>query len=187
MKLLKIPHESAQNILDLYEASPELLTIIKDQLTPYQLIQIALKQTLFSDVVIFLAHSLPIREAIWWASLCASLRTDWNEDEWGAIRAAKAWVHNPDENNRRYAEDMAKKSGLKTGAGWAAQAVFWSGGSMTASKEPIVPPPPYLYAHAVAGCISLSAILPNGEHTNQNYNTFIEIGLNIAQGGNGKI
>ncbi len=186
MKLLKVPHESAQAILNLYEANPALLALLSEAHTPYQLIQAAIEQNLFADAITFLAHGLPVREAVWWASNCAASRHDWSEEELGAIRAAKAWVHTPDETSRRFAEEMAKISGLQTGAGWTAQAAFWSGGSMTAASDPVVPPPPYLYAQAVAGCINLSAVLPNGEHAEQRYHTFLEMGLNIAQGGNGQ-
>ncbi|WP_375792741.1 DUF6931 family protein, partial [Vibrio crassostreae] len=52
-------------------------------------------------------------------------------------------------------------------------------------SDPIVPPPQYLYAQAVAGSINLTAVLPEGKQAKQRYKLFIEMGLNIAQGGNG--
>ncbi len=55
---------------------------------------------------------------------------------------------------------------------------------MTAPSDPIVPPPQYLYAQAAAGSINLTAVLPEGEQAKQRYELFIEMGLNIAQGGN---
>jgi hypothetical protein len=55
---------------------------------------------------------------------------------------------------------------------------------MTAPSDPIVPPPQYLYAQAAAGSINLTTVLPEGEQAKQRYELFIEIGLNIAQGGN---
>lgn len=82
---------------------------------------------------------------------------------------------------------MALKAGLDSGAGWAAQSAFWSGGSITRPSDPIVPPPQYLYAQAVAGCINLSAVLPEGQLAIERYQHFIDIGLDIAKGGNGDI
>ncbi|MGF1834227.1 DUF6931 family protein [Photobacterium sanguinicancri] len=187
MQYLKIPHHSANDILSLYEPSDELLEIAEQHNQPAALINATLEAELFSDTAIFIAHALPVREAIWWACCCTSLLNDWNEDEFNAIRAAKAWVHTPDETARRFAEQMAIKADLQTGAGWVAQAAFWSGGSMTSPSDPVVPPPANLYSHAVAGAVNLTAALPDGEDAAERYEIFFKIGLNIAQGGNGQI
>lgn len=185
MKLLKVPYDDAAQILSLFEPSAELSELAKTHTSPFDLITHAVEQELFSDAVTYLAHSLPVRESVWWATCCASARSDWNPVENEAILSAKAWVHVPDETNRRQAEDSANNTGLDSGAGWAAQAAFWSGGSITAPSDPIVPPPQYLYAQAVAGSINLTAVLPEGKQAKQRYKLFIEMGLNIAQGGNG--
>ena len=187
MKYIKIPHQFAEDILALYQPSAEIKALTEAEMSPAELVNKAMEAELFSDTVTFIAHGLPIRESIWWACNCASQRDDWSQQENDAINAAKAWVHTPDETSRRHAENMAKEATLDTGAGWAAQAAFWSGGSMTSPKDPIVPPPPYLYAQAVAGCINLSAILPDGAHAKQRFNHFIEIGTDIANGGNGEL
>ncbi|MFT5559507.1 MAG: hypothetical protein ACI9RZ_001993 [Sphingobacteriales bacterium] len=187
MSYLKIPQQNALDILALYEASDELTELAVLQNDPAKLIDAAVGQELFSDIVIFIAHALPVREAVWWACCCAAQRTDWNDDEANAIRAAKAWVHAPDETSRRFAEQMANKAKLQTGAGWVAQAAFWSGGSMIAAGEPLVPAPEHLYSHAVAGAISLTAVIPEGQDAKARYADYLAIGLNIAQGGNGRI
>ncbi|MCW8327858.1 Twin-arginine translocation pathway signal [Photobacterium sp. SDRW27] len=187
MTYLKIPHQTADDILRLYEASDELTDLAELHNKPSTLIHAAIDAELFSDAVIFIAHALPVREAIWWACCCAEQRDDWNPDEANAIRAAKAWVHTPDETSRRFAEKMAEKAELQTGAGWVAQAAFWSGGSMIAPGEPVVPPPEYLYSHAVAGAVNLTAVMPDGLEAKQRYSRYFKIGLNIAQGGNGQI
>ncbi|MGR6862755.1 DUF6931 family protein [Aliivibrio salmonicida] len=186
MMLIKVPHKSAQDILSVYEPNATFANLADASTTPIDLILVAVEQELFADAVTFLAHALPIRESIWWGVTCAVSLQHWSEDEDNAIRATKAWVYIPDEINRRFAEKMAGKAGLETGAGWAAQAAFWSGGSMIKPEDPVVPPPPYLYAQAVAGCINLSAVLPDGEGAKEHYQRFIEMGLNIASGGNGQ-
>ena len=187
MHYLKIPHQHAQDILSLYEASDEITALAEQYQTPAAVIEKAIEAELFADTALFLAHALPVREAIWWACCCASQRNDWNEDEANAIRSARAWVHEPDETARRFAEDMAKKADLQTGAGWVAQAAFWSGGSMTAPSEPLVQPPEYLYSQAVAGAVNLIAALPDGEHAIERYEHYFKLGLHIAQGGNGQL
>ncbi|WP_064609368.1 DUF6931 family protein [Photobacterium sp. J15] len=187
MKLLKVPYQNAQDILKLYAPNAPFCELAQESTTPQALIEAAMAIELFADAITYLAHALPVREAVWWACCCAASRNDWKEDEWNAIRAAKAWVHTPDETSRRFAEQMAEIAGLESGAGWSAQAAFWSGGSMTKPEEPVVPPPEYLYAQAVAGCINLTAVLPDGEEAKERYSNFVDIGLNIAMGGNGQI
>lgn len=187
MTYLKIPHKTADDILGLYEPSDEIKELAAQYNEPATLIEVGIDAELFGDVVTFIAHALPVREAIWWACCSAGQRDDWSTDEANAIRAAKAWVHTPDETSRRFAEKMAIKAELQTGAGWVAQAAFWSGGSMIAIGEPIIAPPEYLYAHAVAGAINLSAVMPDGLEAKERYSHYFAIGLNIAHGGNGHI
>ena len=186
MKLIKIPYQKAKCILSLYEAGEAIIELMDDQTTPTALLEKAMTQELFSDAVTFLAHALPVRESVWWSVVCTSSLSHWGENEANAIRAAKAWVYTPDETNRRFAEKMVEKVGLESGAGWTAQAAFWSGGSMLKPEESVVAPPPYLYAQAVAGSINLTAVLPRGDNAKERYQAFVEMGLNIASGGSGK-
>ncbi len=86
---------------------------------------------------------------------------------------------------------MLLKSGvqrieLDNATGWLAQAVFWSGGSITPANAPVSPAPAYLYSHAVAGAISLAAVLPEGSQAEKRYQRFIRKGINIADGGKGR-
>lgn len=169
----------------LYRADPQFHSLADENTSPYEFINQAIERELFSDIVIFLAHALPVRESVWWAVTCASTRDDWNDAEQKAISAASDWVYTPDEASRRHAERMAKIAQLGSGAGWAAQAAFWSAGSMTNPGDPVVLPPQFLYAQAVAGSVNLSAILPTGELALSRYHTFLTLGLDIAQGGTG--
>ena len=52
-------------LFDLDDAAKALLD---DKQTPRQFLQLLGKQQLYSDAVRFLAHALPKREAIWWAT-----------------------------------------------------------------------------------------------------------------------
>ncbi|WP_087024174.1 DUF6931 family protein [Thaumasiovibrio subtropicus] len=187
MSFVKIPYNNASDILALYDPSAELKALVEPNMSPAALVTRACDEERFSDAVIFLAHGMPVREAIWWSCCCASHRTDWKDVELDAIRSAKAWVHAPDETSRRYAEKAANAATLDTGAGWTAQAAFWSGGSITDDGAPPLPAPPYLYAHAVGGAINLTAVLPDGAEVEKRYPLFIEIGIHIANGGNGQI
>ncbi|OQX38026.1 MAG: Twin-arginine translocation pathway signal [Oceanospirillales bacterium LUC14_002_19_P2] len=184
---MKIPHALADDILALYQPSDSTLACREDGQSPATFIEALNNAGHYPDLIIFLAHALPVREAIWWACCCTDNRSDWNEAEIRAIQAACAWVSVPDETNRRHAEAMAQAAGLETAPGWVSQAAFWSGGSLIEKGQPAVQPPPNLYAHAVAGAINLCAVLPDGAEAEHRYPDFVRIGLNIASGGNGRL
>lgn len=187
MKLKKIPYSTAREILTLYTSSSFFSSLADDKTTPFELIQKAIAHEYFADAAIFLAHGLAVRESVWWAVMCAETRDDWSQLEHNAIHAARAWVYSPQEIARRFAEKTAEDSGLESGAGWVAQAAFWSGRSITKPKDPVILPPPYLYAQAVAGSINLTAVLPDGKEAVSRYKNYFGIGLDIAHGGNGLI
>lgn len=181
---LKIPHQYAQDILKLFEPSEELSEQLEENMAPAALINKLHEAKLYNDLVIFISHAIPVREAIWWGCCCLADQ-QWNQIETDALRAAQAWVKSPDETTRRHAEQTALKAQFQTAPGWIAQASFWSGGSITPPGQPATMPPSHLYAHAVAGAINLAALLPDGSEADKRYTKYIKSGLDIASGGNG--
>lgn len=144
---------------------------------------------LYSDAVRFLARALPKREAVWWACLSARscLGDPANEKCLQALAAAEAWVYKPSEPNRRQAGAAAELAGLDTAAAWAAMGAFWSEGSMTPEDTVAVPPADNLTAKAVAGAVMLAAVQQQPEKANDKYRFFLEQGVDIANGGNGRL
>jgi len=106
-------------------------------------LDLLMKRGLLSDAVRFLAHSLPKREAVWWACLCARdmLPADAAPALLAAVQAAEGWVMAPSEEKRREAMVTAEAAGFRAPASWAAVAAFWSGGSMAPPNAPVVPRP----------------------------------------------
>jgi hypothetical protein len=147
-------------------------------------------QNLFPDAVRFLARALPKREAVWWACLSARgsvVGEQANEKLLQALDAAEAWVYKPTEPNRRQAGVAAELAGLNNAAAWAAMAAFWSEGSMTPEDTVAVPPAENLTAKAVAGSVMLAAVQQQPEKANDKYLFFLEQGVDIANGGNGRL
>ncbi|MCL6271450.1 hypothetical protein M3P05_16130 [Sansalvadorimonas sp. 2012CJ34-2] len=189
-ELRKIPQTRALEIIERYQVEKELREQIDPGISPVELICQWLKEEMYNEVVTFLCHALPAREAVWWGCLCLQLVTDPSDnplpqDQQQALDAAERWVREPTEANRRSAEARSKRAELDNAAGWLAQSAFWSGGSITPIDAPASPVPPYLYSHAVAGAVCLAAILPDGSKARENYKRMIGIGLDIADGGNG--
>lgn len=187
---IKIQAHTAKELLDHFELSDEEAeSVLVLDTTPRISIERLMKNGSYMDAVKLLAHALPKREAVWWACLAAraAQSPDTDEANQKALLAAEAWARKPTESNRLRARELGKLTRHKTPSSWAATACAWCAGSMAEEGEPEVSPPPYLYAHAVAGAISLAAVTINIDEPEVPYETFMAQGIHIACGGNGII
>ncbi|MRI32664.1 Twin-arginine translocation pathway signal [Endozoicomonas sp. OPT23] len=185
--LRKIPQEYALEVINRYQVDKTLKESVPSDQSPQELIEQWLKEEKYNELVTFLCHALSAREAVWWGCLCLRMvEQELNDVQQQALSAAESWVRESTEANRRISETRAKRAELDNAAGWLAQAAFWSGGSITPIDGPANPAPPYLYSHAVAGAICLSAVLPDASNGKKNYKAMIRTGLIIADGGNGR-
>ncbi len=169
--------------------SDEAKLLITNKITSADYLELLLKNNFYPDAIKFLAKALPVREAIWWAYLCSSqteINTA-NEDALAALDIAEKWVYQPDEILRRTAEAIAKKLNYKTASSWLATAIFWSNGSITPPDNLPVIAPDYLASYAVAGAIMLAAAFNKTNPIKENYQRYLQQGINIANGGNGDI
>lgn len=184
----KINAKTAEELTVHYEAIEDnAFDLLQSKSTPEDYINRLIEKEYFADSIMFLAHCLPKREAIWWACLCAKVVTnkETKADDLASLTMAEKWVYEPDENKRRMCGTLAEKGQYKTAHNWAAAAVFWSGGSITKEDEPAIEPAPYLYAHAVSGAILNAVGMSDTDDIDEHYQQFIQHGLNIADGGNG--
>ncbi|UYM14857.1 DUF6931 family protein [Endozoicomonas euniceicola] len=185
--LKKIPQLKATDILARYQQKPDFRKTINPDLSPVQLINQLYDGKQWQELVVFLCHSLFVREVIWWGYCCIKTVQDTlPAEQQQSLKVVYQWLTDNTEPHRRLAEIEVKKIGLDNACGWLAQAVFWSGGSITPLNAPESPAPAYLYSHAVAGAISLAALLPDGKQGEKRYKQFIKQGINIAAGGSGR-
>ncbi|WDE05312.1 hypothetical protein SG34_029170 [Thalassomonas viridans] len=182
--LKKIPNKNIASIISRYQLSDEAKPLLTPELTPEAAIAVLQEQELYNDVVQFIAHGLPMIEAIGWASEAMDLRqADWNEQEVMAINAARNWLGQPNETLRIRASQLADRVGLECAPGWVAKAVFWSGtGSIVEPDLPAVMPPPFLYGHAAAAAITVAAAVPQWDNYQKFYRQVVELGIAIANG-----
>ena len=188
INMKKINAKTAQELTSHYDAIDEnAFELLQPELTPDEYINKLLEKEYFADSIIFLAHALPKREAIWWACLCAKIVTDndTKADDLASLTMSEKWVYEPDDKKRRMCGTLAEKGEYKSAQNWAAAAVFWSGGSITKEDEPAMEPAPYLYAHAVSGAILNAVGMSDTDDIDTQFQQFIKHGLNIADGGNG--
>jgi hypothetical protein len=131
--------------------------------------------------------ALPRREAVWWASRCASHTAPPGQTDL-VVRtreAAELWVRRQDDVTRRAAMDLARLAGFNTPEAWVAVAAFWSGESTSPLGQPVVPPAPHLAGTAVAGAVALAAVRGDATRQTARLSRFLVSLREIADGGAG--
>jgi hypothetical protein len=99
----------------------EARALLQDDQRPIDFLRLLVERRLFVDAVRFAAHALWIRDAVWWACLCArGVERSPQENE--ALRTAVQWVLDPTDARRAAADEASKVVGLDSPAGCAAQA-----------------------------------------------------------------
>ncbi|WP_346838559.1 hypothetical protein [Microbulbifer sp. SAOS-129_SWC] len=187
--LIKVQAVTAEELLQHFEVSEEAEEHLVPDTAPEVSIDRLMEVGLYPDAIKLLAHGLPKREAVWWACLAArdvqNPQTD--EDNLNALTAAEGWVKKPSEEARMRCKRLGEKTKYKTPAGWAATAASWCHGSLAAEGEPVVEPPEHLYAHAVAGAVTLAAAFSDPVNPDKQFIRYLQQGLSLARGGNGRI
>jgi hypothetical protein len=168
------------------ELSPEAVALLLPALSPQAFMALLVKGRHFGDAVRFLAFALPPREGIWWACVTAraSELTPAHAD---CLERAIAWAYAPDEAKRRACMEAAENLNFEGAAAYAALSVFWSGGSMAPEGMPEVPPDPSLSAIGVSASVLLAVASGEPNSADERYEQAIERGIDIANGGNGKL
>ena len=187
--LVKVQALTAAELLKNFEVSEEAEGHLVPDTAPEVSINRLMEAGLYPDAIKILAHGLPKREAVWWACLSArdvqNPQTD--EDNVNALIAAESWVKKPAEDARLRCRELGEKTKHKTPASWAATAASWCHGSLAAEGEPVIEPPAHLYAHAVAGSVTLAAVLSDPVNPSKAFVRYLKQGLDLARGGNGRI
>jgi hypothetical protein len=124
--------------------SPAAKEIVKPGMTPCQQAHALNEKHLSSDAVKSMAHGLPERDSVKWATASAErVSNPAHKADLDAIHAAKAWAHNPTPETQKAAGLAAGKTDFQTPGAWAAQGAAWSGTGLT--------------PHAVSGAVMLAA------------------------------
>ncbi len=184
----KLPASPAEALCKDIDLTDEAKALLKPELSPAQFLESLIAGQHFIDAVRFLSRILPKRESTWWACLASrkTLGESPKEEYVNAVEAAERWVYQPSEENRRHCQTAAENTAYDHPASWAAMAGFWSSGSMAPADVPAVPPAEYLTGRAVAGAVMLAAVLTEPEKAPEKYRLFLEQGIDIACGGDGR-
>lgn len=110
------------------------------------------------DAIRFWAAALPVRQAIWWGSLCVweaqrDLVTPQIEN---ALYAIVKWIEQPSDENRRAAAALIKPLGAATPLGLLLEALLHSGGSIAPPNLPKFEPDARLFTTLLAEAVLLA-------------------------------
>jgi hypothetical protein len=140
------------------------------------------ERELFADAIAFLAHALPRREAVWWAWVCARKASGPTPPPniQAALDATERWIVQPTEDHRRQAIAFGEQADFGTPAGCAALSAFFSGGSLSPADAPPVPPGEFMTAKAVAGSVTMAAVVTEPEKAPEKFREYVRLALEVA-------
>lgn len=134
---------------------------------PLGLIEAMEKENCLIEAVQCMAHLLPPRESVWWASqvIKNSQKADAEPEHKAAVLAAEQWAMKPTEDVRKRAADLVEAIGMDSAEGMVALAAKFSTGNMAEGVDADMPPPEKLYAKMSAGAVLLSmqSALPDSD------------------------
>jgi len=141
------------------------------------------------DAITVAACTLPAREAVWWACVCArkmeSIAGD--EHEMAALQAAETWVYKPNEENRLQAFERVKQCDAGSAGSLAASAATFNDSKLPLADGSEAEMDESVFTNMVAGAVMLSAGDAPADQIYPQMETFLESAADIASGGDGRM
>jgi hypothetical protein len=174
---------TAAEVCNHLQLSRNSRTLLRENQSPNDFAELLLEQTEYADAVRFIAHALPVRKAVSWATRCArqALTDEAPAEEREAISVAEEWVIDGDDASRRAALPAGDAAGVATAAGGVAVAVFLSGGSLAPPDATPIYPGRYSAARLVAGSILSAAHSFERAETADKFQTFVTQGIELCR------
>jgi hypothetical protein len=152
----RIRFTSAQQIFDTFQTASDDIATPPANEAPLDFARKLAHSSRPIEAVAFCAYLLPRREAVWWACQCVRAIQGDQAGADLALKAAEAWVREPEEATRRSALELGVSGNRRAATTWLARAAGWSGGDMAAAGLVPTPAPPHLTAKAVLAAIVLA-------------------------------
>ena len=153
---------------------------------PLPFARMAAKSSRPDGAIAFMAHLLPRREAVWWGCHCVrAMLAAAADDE--ALRAAEAWVREPDEDTRRAALQIGDAGDKRRATTFLARAAGHSGGSIVAPDKPAAPAAAEACAQSVQAAVVLAIVAQPTALMSGWIEACIEAGIRFAEGGDARV
>ena len=137
------------------------------------------------DMLLLLAHALPVREAVWWACLSARDTLPDGQRPPAPLAAAEAWVLKPGEE-ARYAARQALDAAGDDDTALCAMAACCADGTLGPGEYEDYDAPPGAVALS-AYSMALISIYHDDERADAQGDILLERALDIARGGSGRL
>ena len=136
------------------------------------------------DMVRLMSVALPPRECVWWA--CLAARDIVGEEGTACVKAAEAWVFEPNPTNRLAVQTVLNTADGDDDTALTATAALYAPGTLGVEGEVAdIPAPPGAVA---AACFGMNlATLELSDDPVQRLRLVFERALDIAKGGNGRV
>jgi hypothetical protein len=160
------------------------LALLRPEMSPREFVDALVDKKKHLAAIDFIAHALPVREAIWWGCLCLQRTCGDKLEPWErrAFRITVQWVLQPDEANREAAKQPAEVLGPSSAAGNLAAAANQTGGSIGPPQGPPIPPSPFAPARGVAIAVKVASTKCPAPEIQPTQRSMIDLGIGIAEG-----
>jgi hypothetical protein len=184
--LALIDAKTAAEVCGRAPLSHEARALLGRDMAPRQFLELLIEQRHPLDAIRFLAHAMVKRAVVWWAYRCVAevLGPEPPPAAAKALDAARTWITDPSDDNRRPCWPAAEAADIGSPAGCTAMAAFLSGGSLSPPNLAVVPPAEDLTARMAIGALMLAALIKEPEKASEKYAAFVRVGLEIADGQN---
>lgn len=182
--LVKVAAATAAEVCARFDLRQEARPLLCDGMGPNEFVEALVAKKQYVAAIDFIAHALPVREAIWWGCLCLQHATDGDlsPPDKAACKAAVQWVMQPTEENRAAAQAPAQEAGLATPAGQLALATNQTGGNIAPANAPPMPPAPFEPAKAVARAVKMATAKADPVKIIDTQRLLVELGIGVAEG-----
>jgi hypothetical protein len=166
---MKIKATTAAEVCAQFDLPRKARALLRPGITPPEFMNALLAHQEFIAGIDFLAHALPVREAVWWGCLCMQHACGDNltsVDRAAAIAAVR-WVDEPTEESRAAATAPADAADPASPAGTLARAASQAAGDPCGS---------------IANAVHLASVKSGGAAMNGRQRSYVELGIAIANG-----
>ena len=182
----RIRFAAARNVFETFTDLSYAVAPPADDSAPLDYARALLASPRPTDAIVFVAHLLPRREAVWWAIQCVRAMLGTKADD-EALRSAEAWVRAPEEDNRNAALAIASAADQRAPTTWLAFAAAWSGGSMTPADQKPMPAPLSACAKAAHTAVIIACSAGDPLGVVQRIAACAEAGIRFADGGEASV
>ena len=185
----KIIAKRAGDVISADDLTEESVALMTESVTPSEFIQQLMDAGHFLDSAKTLAYSLPRREAVWWACMCARQLESVNsaESEKKALSAAEKWVYDPVDERRTIAFQCAQTSKTNSVGVMCALAAAFSDSNLPVDEDNSIEVDSSSFPGAIFAAIVVAASEAENQALEDRVAELLKVGVEIAQGGSGKM